>query len=211
MDPIYNGDRIIDENNTNLIIEEETSNTNDSEDQNSIINKKKWRCLQCTYENWPSALKCTICSSMKPVANLTQHVNNSNNNSSNNNNSCNAKLKPCVDNQFNTSNVNRNNKINKLMSSQKYNSNNNIVNKANKKNDSKKNIKLKPKLESCSNNESTDANSTSLDEKKMLSDWNLSCCGSNSTQTKTAIVTNDIYKIGDLLINSCMRFVSLFL
>jgi hypothetical protein len=26
-----------------------------------IINKKKWKCSQCTYENWPSALKCTIC------------------------------------------------------------------------------------------------------------------------------------------------------
>jgi hypothetical protein len=24
-------------------------------------NKKKWKCSQCTYENWPSALKCTIC------------------------------------------------------------------------------------------------------------------------------------------------------
>ena len=157
MDPIYNGDRIIDENNTNLIIEDETSNTNDSEEQNSIINKKKWRCLQCTYENWPSALKCTICSSMKPVANSTQYVYNSNNN-----NNCHAKFKPCADNQFNTSNVNRNNKINKLMSSQKYNSNNNLVNKANKKNDSKKSIKLKPKIESCTNNESTDANSTNL-------------------------------------------------
>ena len=58
-----------------------------------------------------------------------------------------------------------------------------------------------------------DANSTNLNEKnekKMLSDWSLSCCGSNSTLTKTAIATNDIYKIGDLLISSCMRFLQIF-
>ena len=28
-------------------------------------NRKKWKCSQCTYENWPSALKCTICLACK--------------------------------------------------------------------------------------------------------------------------------------------------
>jgi hypothetical protein len=27
----------------------------------SKSSKSKWKCGQCTYENWPSALKCTIC------------------------------------------------------------------------------------------------------------------------------------------------------
>lgn len=27
--------------------------------------KKKWRCGQCTYENWPSSLKCVICLASK--------------------------------------------------------------------------------------------------------------------------------------------------
>lgn len=31
----------------------------------SIANKKKWKCAQCTYENWPSSIKCTICLASK--------------------------------------------------------------------------------------------------------------------------------------------------
>ena len=28
-------------------------------------NKKKWKCQRCTYENWPRAIKCTMCSGPK--------------------------------------------------------------------------------------------------------------------------------------------------
>ena len=31
------------------------------DEQTSTELKKKWKCAQCTYENWPSAVKCTIC------------------------------------------------------------------------------------------------------------------------------------------------------
>lgn len=42
-----------------------------------IDNKKKWKCTQCTYENWPSAIKCTICLSNKTqTVKLKQQLNN---------------------------------------------------------------------------------------------------------------------------------------
>lgn len=46
---------------------ENTSLSNNSSSSNIATNatkanpKKKWKCSHCTYENWPSALKCTIC------------------------------------------------------------------------------------------------------------------------------------------------------
>ena len=67
------------ESTTNLIIDDELmqqqqqqhhhhrfshANTN-STSCNSTNTKKKWKCMQCTYENWPSALKCTICLNSK--------------------------------------------------------------------------------------------------------------------------------------------------
>lgn len=52
---------------TNLIIDEEQS-IMQNEDQ--VVNsKKKWKCAQCTYENWPSAIKCTLC--LNPVMHIT--------------------------------------------------------------------------------------------------------------------------------------------
>nr|5AF6_F Chain F, TRABID [Homo sapiens]5AF6_G Chain G, TRABID [Homo sapiens]5AF6_H Chain H, TRABID [Homo sapiens]5AF6_I Chain I, TRABID [Homo sapiens]5AF6_J Chain J, TRABID [Homo sapiens] len=26
----------------------------------------KWACEYCTYENWPSAIKCTMCRAQRP-------------------------------------------------------------------------------------------------------------------------------------------------
>ena len=28
--------------------------------------KKKWMCEYCTYSNWPSSMKCTMCRGNKP-------------------------------------------------------------------------------------------------------------------------------------------------
>jgi hypothetical protein len=44
-------------------------NSNNSNSNNS--NKKKWKCMQCTYENWPSALKCTLCLNSKNSSQTT--------------------------------------------------------------------------------------------------------------------------------------------
>jgi len=44
--------------------------------------KKKWMCDYCTYSNWPSSAKCTMCRGNKPVSgteNIFSAVNNSNN------------------------------------------------------------------------------------------------------------------------------------
>ena len=44
--------------------------------------KKKWMCDYCTYSNWPSSSKCTMCRGNKPVSgteNIFSAVNNSNN------------------------------------------------------------------------------------------------------------------------------------
>ena len=38
---------------------------------NTNSNKKKWKCMQCTYENWPSALKCTLCLNSKTSSQTT--------------------------------------------------------------------------------------------------------------------------------------------
>ena len=63
------------EKTTNLVIEnneplhDEFPVDSANGNSNSIINKKKWKCPQCTYENWPSALKCTICLTGKGVCN----------------------------------------------------------------------------------------------------------------------------------------------
>jgi ubiquitin thioesterase ZRANB1 len=27
----------------------------------------KWACKYCTYKNWPSAIKCTMCGAQKPT------------------------------------------------------------------------------------------------------------------------------------------------
>ena len=46
-------------------------------------NKKKWKCSQCTYENWPSSTKCTICLGCKfqtQKLKQNQALSNSNNN-----------------------------------------------------------------------------------------------------------------------------------
>ena len=69
-----------DDTTTNLIIDDEhsimqnhchddnpnadgsNSSSSSSDHLNQMANsKKKWKCVQCTYENWPSALKCTLC------------------------------------------------------------------------------------------------------------------------------------------------------
>ena len=36
--------------------------------------KKKWKCSHCTYENWPSALKCTICLCTKTTTNSSANT-----------------------------------------------------------------------------------------------------------------------------------------
>lgn len=46
------------------------------------VGKKKWMCEYCTYSNWPSSSKCTMCRGNKPVSgteNIFSAVNNSNN------------------------------------------------------------------------------------------------------------------------------------
>ena len=36
-----------------------------SQQQTDNTNVKKWRCHQCTYENWPRAVKCVMCQSLR--------------------------------------------------------------------------------------------------------------------------------------------------
>ena len=40
-----------------------------SEKMNSRLGEteSKWTCEYCTYENWPSSLKCTMCRGAKPL------------------------------------------------------------------------------------------------------------------------------------------------
>lgn len=44
------------------------SDSNNRADEIGLAAKKKWRCMQCTYENWPSALKCTLCLNSKTTS-----------------------------------------------------------------------------------------------------------------------------------------------
>ena len=46
--------------------------------------KKKWICEYCTFSNWPSSLKCSMCRGKKPARligseNIYSAVNNTNN------------------------------------------------------------------------------------------------------------------------------------
>lgn len=34
--------------------------------------EKKWACEYCTYENYPSAIKCTMCRGARPFENIYQ-------------------------------------------------------------------------------------------------------------------------------------------
>ncbi|RNA00111.1 Ubiquitin thioesterase Zranb1, partial [Brachionus plicatilis] len=44
------------------------------DEQASVESKKKWKCGQCTYENWPSASKCTICLCAKSSGQLSHSL-----------------------------------------------------------------------------------------------------------------------------------------
>lgn len=44
------------------------------EEHTSVESKKKWKCAQCTYENWPSAIKCTICLCTKSSVQLNHSM-----------------------------------------------------------------------------------------------------------------------------------------
>jgi hypothetical protein len=67
-----------------------TTNLNKSGSNNSINqimnnssnmnSKRKWKCLQCTYENWPSAQKCAICLTSKSTTSLRPNSASTNNN-----------------------------------------------------------------------------------------------------------------------------------
>ena len=66
-------------NNSNsnfVIIDDEYQTTANSNNNN---NKKKWKCIQCTYENFPSSLKCTLCRTNRSNPNSINSNNNNNN------------------------------------------------------------------------------------------------------------------------------------
>lgn len=191
------------EKTTNLVIEDnnESIQTQEDLDSNSIINKKKWKCLQCTYENWPSALKCTICLTSKSISTS------SNNNKDNPVN--NTKLKPMNtnhhgSNRSSTPRANGNHRINK-----KRNDSSN-----NRKAGSESKVKLT--FESSGNNRSNNNNNlerswySSSSSNENLSETNNNN-GDNNYNGKAAAmkskrmnaITNDIYRIGDLLTKNC--------
>ena len=52
---------------------ESLSTSSDQLNNSSSNSKKKWKCMQCTYENWPSALKCTLCLNSKTSSQPTTY------------------------------------------------------------------------------------------------------------------------------------------
>lgn len=193
---------------TNLVIEESNESAQDDLDSNSIINKKKWKCLQCTYENWPSALKCTICLTSKSIS--TSH---NSNNAVNN-----TKLKP----------VNTNNRGSNRSKTPRANGNHRINKKRNDSSNNRKGggeSKIKLTFESCnefnSMSSGNDRSNNNLDRSwysssssnENLSETNNSNNGNGTAgglskaaamkSKKKNAITNDIYRIGDLLTKNC--------
>lgn len=181
-------------NEINFAHHEDSSLDSGSTKVDSIINKKKWKCSQCTYENWPSALKCTICLAGKSS---TASVNNQ----------INSKLKAAGNNNNNNRSNQLNNKSFKSLS-QVTKKRNDSNNRNSKYNESK--VKLKFET-SNSNNKVLDTrseenylNCSSSSSDDNLNDRAYSKTGLNKTvKGKKKEFTNDIYKIGDLIIKNC--------
>ena len=210
MDSIYSGSskkQSNKEKTTNLIIDNEliynnNNNNNkddcilDSNSNNScnIINKKKWLCSQCTYENWPSALKCTICLTSKSANAFNPSVNNQ----------INSKLKPSP-----MGHNNNNLRGNKLNNNKKRNDSNN------RNNIRSHESKVKLKFESNNNNnKSNEFINQSVGEHSLENNYYSSSSSNenlneNSTvhlsnlkaakSKKKDALSNDIYKIGNKL------------
>jgi hypothetical protein len=149
-------DSLIDQTNddNNNVISSYYHPANNNNNKTKIEITKKWKCSKCTYENWPSALKCTIC-----LCNKTSSSTNSSNG------------------QFIKKNLislgnNNNNDENIIINYNKLNSNNS---------NSKK-------------NNSNDNNNNNNNNNKNL---NISL---NKKNTKKPLITNDIYKLGDILL-----------
>lgn len=190
---------LIHNNKDNCIVDSNTSNSC------NIINKKKWLCSQCTYENWPSALKCTICLTSKSANTYNPSVNNQ----------INSKLKPChvITGHNNNANQNDNPRSNKL-------NNNNRNGTAKKRHDSNnrnsiKSYESKIKLKFESSNKSNEFTKQSVGEQCSETNWYSSSSSNenlneNSTislsnvkavakSKKKGTLSNDIYKIGNIL------------
>jgi len=160
-------------------------------DQNVSIDKKKWKCTQCTYENWPSAIKCTICLASKlqitnnnnnklkqQSINSTKKPNNNNNNISQTNNKS-SKIR--VIKLKDKNNLNKHNESSLLLNENNNNSNNgtNLLSSSSSSNENLNEI----------HNISSENGGNTSDE--LL------------TQAKpTTTKTNDIYQIGQLLTNN---------
>jgi len=76
----YSKSKVAEDEDTTINSQSSTNNHNKSGSNNAINHvisnlsnpnsKKKWKCLQCTYENWPSAHKCAICLTLKSTNSL---------------------------------------------------------------------------------------------------------------------------------------------
>jgi len=64
--------------NENMSNSSDQLNINNSHLDIDVASKKKWKCMQCTYENWPSALKCTLCLNSKASSQTSNNNNNNN-------------------------------------------------------------------------------------------------------------------------------------
>ena len=211
MDSSYSKPQHQKERTRNLVIDNELSSNNshevdsvtDSDTTNSssdILNKKKWKCIQCTYENWPSALKCTICLTSKSISSVNNQINTKlrtsssssvNNNLNNNNHGNNRSL--------NTKHhVNKNNANTQHQLLKKRNDSNN----SRKSNESKIRLKFEPwhDFSSSQNNENLDKNFIASSYESL----NESVNAINKTvKDKKKTMVNDIYRIGDLLTKNC--------
>ncbi len=227
MDPFYPGYHKKSqhrEKTTNLIIDSNNSTTgpydvdsmvnsnNESNKTDGMLNKKKWKCYQCTYENWPSALKCTICLASKSLNANSNNVN---------------KLKPAVNMHRSSSNNSQSNKninafnypsqqhVEPLKKRNDAGSNNSGNRKAN---ESK--VKLKPEVSNNYINSKESQLSRENNNNNKSKDLNISWCSSSSNENlnennnssntllkidknKQSDFSNDIYKIGDLIIKNC--------
>jgi hypothetical protein len=237
MDPFFIGKQSKPEKKTNLIIENElvinqdelfcksldnynknsnsgSSSSSSSGNGNDTVcnelncsSKKKWKCTQCTYENWPSALKCTICLASKVNSiqiNVNNHLNQKPKTSILNHN---QKTSNNILNNNNNNNNNRNKKMNKIILTTPQMTNNNKKKESTTKNFTylKNNLnesKVKLKFENLTNNEISNNYNFNNNCEESESSTKQIKIDSNELKTSQIDLPNDIYLIGNLLISN---------